>query len=86
MRVLHDERLRISDFRRRQGRKHTVACVLCIPLLAELANGRMLDLVPGDPQLRYLDRAWASTVNAFPGRTVDTVIAAMEAGHPHLTM
>ena len=27
-----------------------------------------------------------STVHAFQGRTVDTVIAAMEANHPHLTM
>ena len=33
----------------------------------------------------HLDRAWASTVHAFQGRTVDAVIAAMEANHPHLT-
>ena len=39
----------------------------------------------GDPQLRHIDRAWASTVHAFQGRTVDTVIAAMEANHPNLT-
>ena len=45
----------------------------------------MLDLSQSDPQLRHLDRAWASTVHAFQGRTVDTVIAAMEANHPHLT-
>ena len=38
-----------------------------------------------DPQLRHIDRAWASTVHAFQGRTVDRVIAAMEAGHAHLT-
>ena len=44
-----------------------------------LEDGRMLDLSPGDPQLRHIDRAWASTVHAFQGRTVDTVIAAMEA-------
>ena len=50
-----------------------------------LGDGRMLDLAPGDPQLRHVDRAWASTVHAFQGRTVDTVIAAMEANHPHLT-
>ena len=48
-------------------------------------DGRSLDLAPGDPQLRHLDRACASTVHAFQGRTVDTVIAAMEANHPHLT-
>ena len=50
-----------------------------------LEDGRMLDLAPGDPQFRHVDRAWASTVHAFQGRTVDTVIAAMEANHPHLT-
>ena len=44
-----------------------------------------LDLGGNDPQLRHLDHAWASTVHAFQGRTVDNVIAAMEARHPHLT-
>ena len=50
-----------------------------------LEDGRTLELKDGDAQLRHIDRAWASTVHAFQGRTVDTVIAAMEAGHPHLT-
>ena len=50
-----------------------------------LKDGRTLDLAPGDPQLRHVDRAWALTVHAFQGRPVDTVIAAMEADHPHLT-
>ena len=50
-----------------------------------LEDGRTLDLAPGDPQLRHVDRAWASTVHSFQGRTVDTVIAAMEAKHPNLT-
>ena len=50
-----------------------------------LEDGRTLDLRAGDPQLRHIDRAWASTVHAFQGRTVDHVIAAMEANHPHLT-
>jgi len=50
-----------------------------------LEDGRRLDLAPGDPQLRHIDRAWASTVHSFQGRTVDTVIAAMEAKHPNLT-
>ena len=44
----------------------------------------MLDQQQGDAQLRHVDRAWASTVHAFQGRTVDTVIAAMEANHPNL--
>ena len=50
-----------------------------------LEDGRKLELGQGDPQLRHLDHAWASTVHAFQGRTVDNVIAAMEATHPHLT-
>ncbi len=50
-----------------------------------LEDGRKLDLRPGDPQLRHIDRAWASTVHAFQGRTVDNVIAAMEARHAKLT-
>ncbi len=50
-----------------------------------LEDGKALELGAGDPQLRHLDHAWASTVHAFQGRTVDNVIAAMEARHPHLT-
>ena len=50
-----------------------------------LEDGRRLQLGAGDPQLRHLDHAWASTAHAFQGRTVDNVIAAMEARHPHLT-
>ena len=47
-----------------------------------LEDGRKLELGRGDPQLRHLDHAWASTAHAFQGRTVDNVIAAMEARHP----
>ena len=50
-----------------------------------LEDGKTLSLREGDPQLRHLDHAWASTVHAFQGRTVDNVSAAMEANHPHLT-
>ncbi len=50
-----------------------------------LEDGGTLELTEGDSQLRHIDRAWASTVHAFQGGTVDTVIAAMEAQHPHLT-
>ncbi len=50
-----------------------------------LEDGKTLELGAGDPQLRHLDHAWASTVHAFQGRTVDNVIAAMEARHKHLT-
>ena len=50
-----------------------------------LEDGRSLELDENDSQLRHLDHAWASTVHAFQGRTVDNVIAAMEAKHPNLT-
>ena len=50
-----------------------------------LEDGRTIELGGADPQLRHLDHAWASTVHAFQGRTVDNVIAAMEAHHPNLT-
>ena len=50
-----------------------------------LEDGKKLELSRGDPQLRHIDHGWASTVHAFQGRTVDNVIAAMEATHPHLT-
>ena len=50
-----------------------------------LEDGKKLELDRGDPQLRHLDHAWCSTVHAFQGRTVDNVIAALEANHPHLT-
>ena len=50
-----------------------------------LDDGKTIMLAEGDPQLRHLDHGWASTVHAFQGRTVDNIIAAMEAGHPHLT-
>ena len=50
-----------------------------------LEYGRMLELERGHAQLHHLDHAWASTVHAFQGRTVDNVIAVMEANHPHLT-
>ena len=51
----------------------------------QLEDGRALSLGRDASQLRHLDHAWASTVHAFQGRTVDNVIAAMEADHPHLT-
>ena len=35
-----------------------------------MEDGKTLELGKGDPQLRHLDHAWASTVHAFQGRTV----------------
>ena len=51
----------------------------------QLEDGKRFELGGNDPQLRHLDHAWAFTVHAFQGRTVDNVIAAREARHPHLT-
>ena len=50
----------------------------------ELEDGDTITLAEGDPQLRFLDHAWASTIHAFQGRTVDTVIAAMDSGNSAL--
>ena len=50
-----------------------------------LEDGSVARLAAGDPQLRHLDRAWAATVHAFQGRTVDRIITAMPADHPNLT-
>ncbi len=40
MRSLHDELAAVPDYRRAQGRKHTVACVLSVHILAAMANMR----------------------------------------------
>ena len=50
-----------------------------------LEDGSVTRLADGDPQLRHLDRAWAATVHAFQGRTVDKIIAAMPANNSRLT-
>ena len=50
-----------------------------------LENGSLATLRQHDPQLRHIDRAFAATVHAFQGRTVDRIVAAMPAGNPKLT-
>ena len=50
-----------------------------------LEDGSAAKLADGAPQLRHLDRAWAATVHAFQGRTVDRIIAAMPADNSRLT-
>ena len=50
-----------------------------------LEDGSAAKLTEHDPQLRHLDRAFASTVHAFQGRTVDQIVAAMPTGNPDLT-
>ena len=50
-----------------------------------LEDGSLTRLSGGDPQLRHIDRAFAATVHAFQGRTVDRILAAMPTGNPNLT-
>ena len=49
-----------------------------------LDDGSPTKFGEGDPQLRHLDRAWAATIHAFQGRTVDRIIAAMPSGNANL--
>ena len=49
-----------------------------------LENGSLATLRQHDPQLRHIDRAFAATVHAFQGRTVDRILAAMPAENPNL--
>ena len=50
-----------------------------------LEDGSSAKLAEGDVRLRHLDRAWAATVHASQGRTVDQIVAAMPTGNPDLT-
>ena len=50
-----------------------------------LEDGSPTRLASVDPQFRHLDRAFAATVHAFQGRTVDRIVAAMPTGNPNLT-
>ena len=47
----------------------------------ELEDGGTITLAEGHPSLRFLDHAWATTIHSFQGRTVDTIVAAMESGN-----
>ena len=50
-----------------------------------LGNGSVTRLGQHAPRLRHIDYAFAATVHAFQGRTVDRIIAAMPTGNPNLT-
>ena len=50
----------------------------------ELEDGGTIALSEGHPSLRFLDHAWATTIHSFQGRTVDTIVAAMESGNRSL--
>ena len=47
----------------------------------ELEDGGTITLGEGHPSLRFLDHAWATTIHSLQGRTVDTIVAAMELGN-----
>ena len=53
-------------------------------VLFRLDDGKLARLGAGDAQLRHIDRAFAATVHAFQGRTVDRILAAMPAENPNL--
>ncbi len=48
-------------------------------------DGDKLTLDSDSQALKFIDHAWASTVHAFQGRTVDNIIGVMHSSHPHLT-
>ena len=50
-----------------------------------LESGSVTKLGKRDPRLRHVDRAFAATVHAFQGRTVDRIVAALPAGTRRLT-
>ena len=63
MRSLHAELAAVADFRRAQGRKHTVACVLTVHVLAELAN--MKGCLAAEQFARSLTQAELKAVGAW---------------------
>ena len=67
------------------GETATVEAVGRDGVRLRLEDGSLTKLGKDDPQLRHVDRAFAATVHAFQGRTVDRIVAAMPAGNPRLT-
>ncbi len=67
------------------GETATVEAVGRDGVRLRLENGSVTKLGNHDPQLRHIDRAFAATVHAFQGRTVDRILAAMPVGNPKLT-
>ena len=67
------------------GETATVESVERGGVLFRLDDGKIAKLSNGDAQLRHVDRAFAATVHAFQGRTVDRILAAMPVGNPKLT-
>jgi len=48
-------------------------------------DGDALKIARGDPALAHIDHGWTSTLHAVQGQSHDRIIAAMDAGHAHLT-
>ena len=67
------------------GETATVESVERGGVLFRLDDGKIARLGNGDAQLRHIDRAFAATVHAFQGRTVERIVAAMPVGNPKLT-
>ena len=59
------------------GETATVETVGRGGVLFRLDDGKLAPLGNGDAQLRHIDRAFAATVHAFQGRTVDRIVVAM---------
>ena len=66
------------------GETATVETVERGGVLFRLDDGKLAKLGQHDAQLRHIDRAFAATVHAFQGRTVDRILAAMPAENPNL--
>ena len=66
------------------GETATVETVERNGVLFRLDDGKVVKLGDGDARLRHIDRAFAATVHAFQGRTVDRILAAMPAENPNL--
>ena len=66
------------------GETATVESVERGVVVFRLDDGKTARLGDGDAQLRHIDRAFAATVHAFQGRTVDRILAAMPAENPNL--
>ena len=51
----------------------------------DLGGGKPLSLARDDPQLRHIDYAWSTTVQAAQGMTRDGAIGVLDTGHGRLT-
>ena len=51
----------------------------------DLGGGKPLSLARDDPQLRHIDHAWSTTVQAAQGMTRDRAIGVLDTGHGRLT-